>query len=410
MKTSLSRLVFVVFFLIICPQSVASSSLIQRDNFLVDCSDSTGKIVNVLCNDDNIWSSIALDDAEFFECVPEGYFIYKNVEGEWYTGNIKSPETKLKINTSLIPQNVIYAAVSHNGKRIIWVTHKENQSSLILTEIPSGKSNSLVSKQGYICVPSWSPDNLHIAYYYGPSNAISQDGYSLMIIEAEETGPKEKQAAPPSLWTKLSPSRTSPPRWSPDGSMILFEGRYDDNKPFTIKCLVGIDGENLRKTVGDSWSQDSKYLFTVHTTDTSVVEHQLRFGSVPVTSKEMKVDVWQHSLPKESLNLSWSDDGHHIVFSTFDNNCYIMETKTGRQRKFFQSDGPCKFYWLSQPSSSVNNLLGWSFFVLIGLVVLVVGLLIIGCLKLRKGLSGRDLGKRPLVAGNGGHAGDDKGL
>jgi len=393
MKTFNFLIAFLSPILVICSQIMASNNSTEKRSFVVDCSQSTGKIINVWFNNENIWSNIAIDDAEFFECVFEGYFIYRNEEGEWYTGNIKSHETKLKINPSLIPQNVIYATISHKGQRIAWVTIDENESRLIITELLSGKSNTLSSKQGYICVPSWSPDNLHIAYYYGPTNAISQDGYSLMIIEDKKIEPKEKQIAPPSLWTKLSPSRTSPPRWSPDGSMILFEGRYDDNKPFTIKCLVSIDGENLRKTVGDSWSQDSKYLFTVHTTDTSVVEHQFRLGSVPVTSKEMKVDVWQNSLPKESLNLSWSDDGHHIVFSTFDNNCYIMETKTGRQRRFFQSDGPCKFYWLSQPSSLDNKLLGWSFFVLIGLVVLVIGLFIIRFGKLDNSLSGRHRGK-----------------
>lgn len=377
MKTFDLRIVFVAPVLVICSQIMASSNLIDRNSFVVDCSQSTGEIVNVWFNNENIWSSIAIEDAEFFECVPEGYFIYRNKVGDWHTGNIKSPETITKINPSVIPQNVIYATISHNGQRIGWVTHDENESRLILTELVSGKSSILISKKGYICVPSWSPDNTHMAYYYGPPNAISHDGYSLMIIETKEIGPKEKQAGPPSLWTKLSPSRTSPPRWSPDGSMILFEGRYDDNKPWTLRCLVSIDGENLRKSVGDTWSQDSKYLFTVHKTDTSVIEHQFRLGSVPVLSKEMKMDVWQTSLPKECFSYSWADDGRHIVFSTFDNNCYLMETKTGRQREFFKSDGLCKCYWLSEMSVSVNNVRGRLLFVLLGLVVLVVGLIVL---------------------------------
>jgi len=394
MKTFNLQIVFVASVLLICSQVMASNNFIERNSFVVDCSRTTGEIVNVRFDNENIWSSVVIEDAEFFECVPEGYFIYRNKGGDWLTGNIKSAETISKINPSVIPQNVIYAAICHDGQRIAWLTRDRMESRLFLTELASGKSNILVSKQGFIWLPSWSPDNLHIAYYYAAPEAIKKDAYILMMIRAKH-GAKEEQLTPPSLWMSLSSIRSISPQWSPDGSMVLFEGLYDKQKPMTFHSIVNVESKNIRKCKYGTWSQDSKRLFTSHKTDNSVVEHQYRLGSVVIFSKEMKVDVWQTSLPKDKDCFigSWADDGRHIVFATFDDSCYLMETKTGRQRRFFQSEGSCKFYWLSETPVSANYLQGWSLFVIIGLVVLVIGLLIIRFVKRGNVLPGRNRGK-----------------
>lgn len=392
MKAFNLRIVFLVPVLVICSNTIASELLVERNMLVIDCSQSTGKVVRVQFDEENVRSKVVIVDAISVQCAPEGYCIYRSKMGGWYKGNIKSPETMSQIPSSIVPKNVTYAAISNDGDKIAWVTHDGNSSSLVLAELNTDTLNILISQQGYICVPSWSPDNLHIAYYYGPPGAIVKDGYMLMMIQAKK-GAKEKQLTRPSLWTSLSPSRTIPPQWSPDGTMIFFEGRYDDKKPWMLGYLVGVNGENLRKFMGGTWSQDSKRVFTIKTTGNSGFGSRRSLGVVDMASEEKEVEDLQITLPKTSFNYSWADDGRHIVFSTFDNNCYLMETKTGRQREFFKSGGPCKFYWLSQTSASADNLQGWALFVLLGLVVLAIVFLIIRFGKTGNGLLGINRGK-----------------
>lgn len=346
MKIINLSIVSVVYVLVMCSNTIASEPLVERNMLVTDCSQSTGKVVRVQFDEENVRSKVVIVDTTSFQCAPEGYCIYRSKMGGWYKGNIKSTETISQIPSSIFPKNVTYAAISNDGDKIAWVTHDGNSSSLVLAEPNTDTLNILISQQGYICVPSWSPDDSYIAYYYGPPNAISHDGYSLMTVEAKGIEPKGNQIAPPSLWTSLSPSRTIPPQWSPDGTMIFFEGRYDDKKPWMLGYLVGVNGEKLRKFMGGTWSQDSKRVFTIKTTGNSGFWSRRSLGVIDMASEEKEVEDLQITLPKKSFNYKWADDGNNVVFY-LDNKFYLFDTRTKRQREILECDSSCRVYWLN---------------------------------------------------------------
>ena len=348
MKIINLSIISVIYLLVMYSNIIANEEPIRRNMLVIDCSQSTGKVVRIEFDEENVRSKVVIENAISFQCAPEGYCIYRSKMGGWYKGNMKSPETMSQIPSSIVPKNVNYAAISNDGDKIAWVTHDVNNSQLIVSELKTKGMNILASKQGYICVPSWSPDDSYIAYYYGPPNAISHDGYSLMTVEAKGIEPKENQVAPPSLWTSLSPSRTIPPQWSPDGTMIVFEAQYDDKKPWTRSCLVSVNGKNLRKFMGGTWSQDSKRVFTIKTTGNSGFGSRCSLGVVDMTSKDKEVEDLKITLPKRTSHYKWADDGNNVVFSTFDKKFYLIETRTNRQRKIFECDSSsCIVYWLN---------------------------------------------------------------
>ena len=330
-----------------CSNGVAGEVGGDMKTFVIDCSQSTGDIVSIQIKNKNVQSEIIVEDATSFQSALKGHFIYRSRQGYWYKGDVKSPKGISKIKASIVPKNVTYAAISNKGNRVVWVTLSGNKSSIVLSDLNKNEVHILLSKDGYICVPSWSPDDSHIAYYYGPPDVISKDNYSLVIIEVEAIELKEREIAPPSLWTRLTPGRTNPPIWSPDGSMLIFEARYSNEKPISSTYLAGSDGKGLRPFMRGTWNHDSKRVFTVSTIGDSKVGYKHTLAIANVLSKERVMENLQIDLPEDSINVQWAYDGKHVAFSTSNNRIYLLETSTNRRRKVFDCDSSCMIYWVT---------------------------------------------------------------
>ncbi len=335
----------VVFVSLACDGLGASRDQAAPVSFVADCSQSNGQVVMVSFTGNIVSSEVVVKGVNSFRCVPEGHCVYRDKEGNWHTGNIRLPSTISQLDVSVVPEEASYAAVSHDGDRIVWVAREGDIDRLILLHLGKKRMTTLSSVAGHVRVPSWSPDDSYVAYYYGPSDATVKDGFVLMLIRAAE-GAEPIRLTRPSLWTSLSPDRTVPPQWSPDGSKILFEGREDDRRPVTCQAIVDVNSHATRKSVSGTWSKDSKHLFTTTMAGSSEIGQQARVASIDVSSTELKVDACEVSIPRNCLNLSFADDGRYAVFSTSNDGCYLVDTSTGERRTLPQCGGPCKFYWL----------------------------------------------------------------
>jgi hypothetical protein len=194
-----------------------------------------------------------------FAIARSGHFVLKDKDGNWFKGRVDASLTVAKRAIKSVPLDVTRAAISEDGKRIAWVNTALPKSELIVEGYDGDKPTVLrvISKNGLIAAPAWSPDGNLLAYYYGPPGAETKDGFILMLLDVSSAGNQPVPITPPSRWTRPTPLRGSPPLWSPDGKFLRFEGRYDDD---LSKCsyIVSVDGKQLRPATFGWWDQEGK--------------------------------------------------------------------------------------------------------------------------------------------------------
>ncbi len=311
---------------------------------ILDCSSSMGKIIFFHITPDGVTSQLIDEKTTWFRCTQSGYFLFGTSLKKWYTGNVKTPQSRLEVSSSVIPKKIKYAVISSNGEMIAWVSQFQNKSSIVITS----HTNVLfsISTNGYICVPAWSPNGLYLAYYYGPPNAYSKDGFSLMMLDAQGIEPKPKEIAPPSLWTRLSPARTTPPSWSPDGSFIIFEARYRENEFLGGNYLFNIDSGQSVPFVWGLWSGDSKFIYTVNTLGNSKVGYKHTLALAHVDLKDIKRTNLGIELPKNCSKWKISDDGIWFAYLINNDGLYLFNVKTKQKRKLIQCNVTCDIQWI----------------------------------------------------------------
>lgn len=342
-------LLFIVT-IIIYSENINAENKIGVNILVIDCKQShLRKILKIEFNENSILSNEILnDDIEDFTCISKGDFIYKNSKDEWYKGNVRFPDSKSKISSLLILKgDLIFPTLSNYGDKLVWHSGMPN-NSLMVTELNTGKLFTLISKIGYMALPSWSPDDKYIAYYYGPTNAMEVDNFSLMIIEVKESKAKETEIAPPSFQTYF-PGRYRSPLWSPDGKIIIFESNYIDNKQPTCSYYVmNINSKNLKPfTAWGKWSKDGKKIFTKITIEDEKVGTKDTLAIADVSKKgeleDLKID-----LPKYLSTWTWSNDGRYFAFSDDNGKVFIVDVDKKEKLEIFKCDSVINLYWIDE--------------------------------------------------------------
>jgi len=99
-------------------------------------------------------------------------------------------------------------AWSPDGRRIAYVSFENNQPSIYIQEIASGKRRKVASYPGINGAPAWSPDGNRLAM------TLSKDGNPDIFVYDLQSGSMKKLTSHYAIDTEAA--------WSPDGSYMVF--------------------------------------------------------------------------------------------------------------------------------------------------------------------------------------------
>jgi len=195
-------------------------------------------------------------------------------------------------------QGVIF---SKDGKSVAYVSYPEG----ILWKANRDGSNpvQLIDPPMQAGLPRWSPDGTQIVFQYFSPTANK----SLTYIVSSEGG------SPPKLLNEISEFSTMHGNWSPDGRKIVFNAVAGPiiswvNLKFDIRIL-DLDSRQVTTVPGSTdilgarWSPDGRYLVA----GTKDEMHLKLF--------DFKAQQWSDLTPKELVDSpEWSRDGKYVYF------------------------------------------------------------------------------------------------
>jgi Tol biopolymer transport system component len=275
----------------------------------------------------------------------DGWFLVKDLSQEWSVGRV---DKSLVVNSQTIrsvPSDAQHVAVATGGKRIAWITMHNGTSRLVITELVNNRTETLydVPMDGVISVPAWSPDARKIAFYHGPHDAMVYDGFSLVLLDLAEEDVRQATLAPPSLWTRLSPARTNPPSWSPDGKSILFEARYRTEEPPGGYYMVSVDGERLLPFPPGTWDTEGRSIYVVEpgTGDGRLI----RVSRIDTAQTSSRRIIFTLEVGGRPSTVAVSPSGKYVAYILGGEVC-VNEITTGRTLLCGSSGVTGKLIWL----------------------------------------------------------------
>jgi tol-pal system beta propeller repeat protein TolB len=220
-------------------------------------------------NDDDLWPAISPDGRTI------AFYTDRDVNLEIYTINADG-SSPMRVTNSGVPDR--FPAWSPDGTRIVF-SRVVSGTHEIYTIRPDGTGLTRLTNNSFEDQdPAWSPDGLKIAF------TTNRDGdYEVYTMNALDG------TAPTNLTN--SPGRESRPDWSPDGSKILFD-RNDSAVDAgwlgsaEIMCM-GSDGSGVIRMTTDAssivdfqprWSPDGTRLVFVTDRDGIGVNNELYVG------------------------------------------------------------------------------------------------------------------------------------
>lgn len=349
------RMVASIFLLMsVCVSSKAGEAAGKGMSIVADCSLSTGEVLRFDLGQGEARAVSVVGNSAYFHCVPSGQFIYRDKSARWHIGNAWSPKALYEIAPPTMRGKIDWAVLSSRGDMVAWVIRDKKTTTIAVTRVKMKKGKPFISitKSGIIAAPSWSPDGSQIAYYSGPPDAYRRDGFALVTLSVMPPGAAERQIAPPSLSTRLSPDRSFPPRWSPNGELILFEGRYNKEVAFPWMCVVEADGGIPRHCIWGDWSSDSRYVLGVKLTGSSKVGYERSFIIVDVLAGhgegQKELDI---ALPPDLRSVAWSPDGDLVAFlsggtTAGGNDLWLVDLKAAAIRKIADCEWSARLQWI----------------------------------------------------------------
>jgi Tol biopolymer transport system component/ABC-type branched-subunit amino acid transport system substrate-binding protein len=145
-----------------------------------------------------------------------------NADGSGDTKLTNSPANGFMPNWSPDGRQIIFSSVrdSHNGFAELYVMNADGSNVVRLTNSPVDD-----------IFAAWSPDGKKIAYTYGRSNG----SYEVYLMNADGSDQHPLTDSPGALDNNMSP------RWSSDGSQIIFWSDRDGNEELYV---MNADGSN----------------------------------------------------------------------------------------------------------------------------------------------------------------------
>ena len=355
----------IVYLLVIGSILTMGANLAHGEEIFVLCNRLEVFIFSTLPDGSSIRKEL-MNDAIRFNINRNGYFTvgvgsYANLT--WYKGRIDSSFNITKQTLPSIPPDADFVAISEDGKRVAWKTGESYRKSVLTIEEYNGSEYKVLRKisvDGRIPTAfSFSPNSDLLAYFWGPPESHTQDGFSLMLLDMKSPEKPPVEIAPPSLPMRLNPSRSVSPLWSPTGDFILFEAQYKDSFSRGL-YIVSTDGRFLEPSPGEMWGLDGNYLIGFKQikddglgeyiiTETDILTHKEKEHPA---GKFKISDVGNMSLSPSGRKFVYAINKEIFVYDTMKKNATshgTVDPKIGGSDGFgltvFQFFG--KFFWIS---------------------------------------------------------------
>jgi Tol biopolymer transport system component len=285
----------------------------------------------------------------YFEITRSGHFIMKDLSQRWFKGSIDSSLNVTKQELKLVPRNITRALISEDGNRIAWVNTNPIKSNLVVDEYNGDQSKVLriISDKGFISAPSWSPDGNMLAYYSGPPSAAARDGFSLMLLNVNSANNQPERIAPPSLPTRLTPIRPTPPLWSPDGKSIRFEARYDDDF-FNRTYIVWVGNKQLMPVSFDIYDPDGERVYELNQEAPGLSRFLITESNILKEKQGKNLQIRHRlELPNGFRVVVLSSSAKRVAYFGKDWDVFIYDTTTERTISFGNYNSEGSFYWIN---------------------------------------------------------------
>lgn len=310
-----------------------------------------GRVVRIPLDRDASDFEVLIEDVDLldagrssFHCAASGRFIYLSRSGIWRAGNVRNGRATELIPSELVPAGVRYGAISNDGCRIVWVGSASDVDPhlalLFVTDLRSHVITERARQEGFILYPAWGPDSARLAYYSGSSDAAAVDGFRLMLLDVADAHAAPAEIAPPSLPTRLSPGRSRPPVWSPDGKALLFEAAYGRPDYKGGICFVSLSGKRTPQAVPCfAWYLDSTRLLTTLGFDDVKPDERQRLAIFSLNSAPgvTNPEGLPATVPARALLGPCTSDGTWVVYRTAEGGVYALDVNSGAARHLFDS-------------------------------------------------------------------------
>ena len=217
----------------------------------------------------------------------------------------------------------VEGALSPDGRTLCVRRKRGEVNTIEVIDLASGEVERVFEAEGPLSPPSWSSDGMAIAYYFGPPEALINDGFEVGVSVRDDDKWKHTAVADPSKLCHRSPSRTRAPGWAYGGRAIIFEARYKDDEIGPQAYLVNIDGTGLTwLAAGGVQATDyaGKHIVCARPEEGIFLRHA-------DTGEERQI-----SLQKGAYAPRVSADGTFVAYSDSDGKIFVMESDGSRLR------------------------------------------------------------------------------
>ena len=209
-----------------------------------------------------------------------------------------------------------------NGRRIAYYALGAAGSRIALLDVGSGKSRTIVARNGLNVTPTFSPDGSTIVFASG-----EDEGVDLYAIPADGGTPRRVTVGHGT--DNISPS------FSPDGRRIAFTSGRSGHPEVYIMDADGTGAELLTPyAFGDQyyrsnpdWSPDGRIVAFQ-----SQLAGQFQIMTIGLRDRAIK----QHTSESTNEDPSWAPDGRHLVFTSSRSGVkqlWVLDTESGRVRQ-----------------------------------------------------------------------------
>jgi serine/threonine-protein kinase len=220
------------------------------------------------------------------------------------------------------PGDDFHPDLSPDGREIVFYSTRHGTRDLFLISVDGGSETRLTNGPGDEMHPAFSPDGLRIAYMAG--GHLSEAVY---IISRDSVGGEWSTAQ------QLTGSGGGYPRWSPDGSQVV----YHAEQPSRGIDVVTLDGEIRRLVDGHEvglpslsvpeWSPDGRSILFFLGTDRG----RSALYAVPTAGGPVR-PVIHFDDPTKTVGYTFSvSDGKvYLTVSEIESDIYVMDVEVER--------------------------------------------------------------------------------
>ncbi len=334
--------VFIAF-----PVQAVSEPTTSSNGLLVDMSDVSGKVFVLDVTKDGVVSHdlfgdssvvwIALNDAGQAVCRLASHDAKTLTLVDFSNGTT----TSLVVAVSTLGLSDLKGSLSPDGKRFCFRKVQSETAGIEILHLVDGRSETVFVTNGPVSPPSWAPNGDAIAYYYGNTNALVDDGFLVGVSEQTPSGWRHITVAPQSKRCHRSPSRERAPIWGPSGQELVFVARYQDAEKGPQTYLVSRDGTGLVWIAGfDSSPSRSSFLNAITFGEPEQGMFAYEPNGTPPRSVFSRKGLYSPLI---------SHDGKLVAYSDFDGVIYIANADGTRTRKVMDTGRAVQsacFTWL----------------------------------------------------------------